>query len=366
MDFEYYEEQLHTLLGRQTYDKDKAFWIKVYNSAERKNLLSTLEELMAECKYQMKTSRIDNPPAYLTSLIKKEIPLDETAMTRVEGNLVEHAFYRHGKRTNEPIRFTGSRYDEKTKTKISTVWITSSESMIPNDEDADIFKTLLQLYHEQGMPETGEISFTRYDICKRLDKPINGASYRQIENALKYIFDTKITSKEAFLRFKEKIFLNTASDREYIRLIDTYKLRDSSDNVDGSPEMFPSRIVLGHYIVENMRLYYSTYLDWEFYTSLRFSISKRIYEYLQKKRGKEKKTHWKERLIPFAERMGMSAKVPRNVKQNLKNPLEELKAKVYIVDYEITKERRDGEKEEFITFLFTDPNKQLEIEYKDK
>lgn len=361
MIFDYYEELLQNLLGKEKYHKDKAFWLKVFNSAERRNITDTLEELIAETRYQMKTSKVDNPPAYLTSLIKKEIPLDDSALTRIEGNLVEHPFYRHGKHTNEPIKFTGTRYDEKTKTKINSEWVTSSESMIPNDEDADVFKTFLQLFHEQGMPESGEVNFTRYEICKRMQKPINGSSYKQIESALKYIFDTKITSKEAFLRFKDKIFLNTASDREYIRLIDTYKLRDSSDNVDGSKEMFSSRVVLGHYIVENMRLYYSTYLDWDFYTSLRFSISKRIYEYLQKKRGKEKKHRWKERLIPFAGRMGMSIKVTRNIKQNLKNPLEELKEKGYIFDFEISKERRDGEKEEFIVFNFTDTGKQMEI-----
>lgn len=98
---------------------------------------------------------------------------------------------------------------------------------------------------------------------------------------------------------------------------------------------------------------------------MRFSAAKRMYVYLQKKRGKEKKSTWKERLINFAERMGTSAKVARNIKHNLKNPLDELKAKGYMYDYQIAREGNHNEKEEFITFYFVDPNKLLKVKIRD-
>lgn len=359
MDFEYYEDSLIAALTKTTYEKDKAYWLKVYNAAEVGGLLSNLNEIIAEFKYQLKNNVIDNPPAYLTSMIKKEIPMQETTVARFEGNLVESPFYRSGKRTSEPIKLSNTRTDPKTNDKINTLWTTSSSSLVPNDEDADVFKTLLQLYHEQGMPESGEVRFTFYELCKKLNKSTGGASYIQIKNALKYLYDTSITSKQAFLRYKSKVFLNTNTESEYIRLIDTYKIHSSDDG--NAENDFKSRVVIGRYLVENLRLYYSVNIDFDFYINLKFSLAKRMYEYLQKKRGSDKKIMWKERLIPLAEKMAMSIKTPRNIKHNLKTALEELKEKRYLYNYEITK---DG-KVEYIKFFFIQTVTQIKLVMED-
>jgi len=354
MDREYLKERIITAPGvsEAAYKKDEKFFTKVFNIVEKQNRFTLLDEIIGVWKGELQRRRdsdekdsIFNPLAYLTTMIKEKIDLDiSTQLVTIEGNLIDLPYYRQGKRTSEPIVFEYTRKGDNSK--ITTVWRIETATLIPNQEDADVLRGLIKIWIDSGKPENGVIYFTIYRLCKILKLPTDGRTYSKIMNAIDYFKKATITSIDAFLDFKNNRYVNTQNEKEALSIIDYYRFRDPGKLIPGQDELFQSEVRLSKELVDNMLLYYSTRIDWEFITSLRFGISKRIYEILQKRRGKDKKRAWATKLLPFAQRCCMNIKTPRNVKQNMQNALNELLERKYILGFEIFKK----EKVEYIRF----------------
>src|ERR1035437_60966 len=344
--FETIKEQVIEELGEAHFEKDKGYWITYFKAALKQNKEQALIDIVFRWRKELRESErnenrdsIFNPAGYLHNLISKEINIHKNTMdiARIDNNLVDYAFYRQGKRSNEPIVYSKEHKNDITGNIVKSEWRVDSNSLIPNDQDADVFKVILKILQDSGMPTNNKVHYSNYEICKHLNISDGGENYKMINNALQYIFDSKISTKDAYLKFKDKIFLNNSDVFAEIRLIQSKEIIGSKSNSAESMEMFKNEIVLSQYIADNMRLYYSAILDWDFYISLRFSVSKRIYEILQKERQKTKKIHYEFMLLSFAQQVGMSVKVTRNIKHNMKNALEELQSTGYLKQFEIIK-----------------------------
>jgi hypothetical protein len=345
--------------GIKSYNKDKDYLVKHFTNAvvlKKEDIFQDVVERWAseikDCGYGSHKKDFNNPMALLTHMLKNEIPLNTNNLARLEGNIVEYPTYRLGKaRINKPLIYEGERKYHEAGIIKKIRWEARTTSLIPNEEDADVYKALLKIYFDEGMPDSREIYFTYYQICTMLNKDISGKSYDQIKNAINYYSDLRITSDEAFLKFKENIFLNNKIDTiEKITLIEYAQLfHIKKQKILPGEELFKSYVRLSKEITDNMKAYYTSEIDWNFYISLVYPISKRIYELLSKRRGKDKKEELSLNIINFAQKIGMSVSVPRNIKRNMAGAISELTKCKFIKNHMIYLNEK---KEEIIKFYF--------------
>jgi hypothetical protein len=194
---------------------------------------------------------------------------------------------------------------------------------LPGTLDQDVYVALLQLIDRQGdIPEDGWIGFSLYELVELLHRAHGGRDYRQVKESLERLSGTIIQSRNAFYRKSTKSYLD-----------DTFHLLDRvqhSESTDGSGTRSEKTWVkLSDYFVDSYKANYLKGLDADFYWSLNSSVAKRLYRFVDKKRGQQRR--WEVNLFALRDRIPLSPyKYPSKIKEKLGPAHDELRQKGFL------------------------------------
>jgi plasmid replication initiation protein len=194
---------------------------------------------------------------------------------------------------------------------------------LPGTLDQDVYVALLQLIDRQGdIPEDGWIGFSLYELVELLHRAHGGRDYRQVKESLERLSGTIIQSRNAFYRKSTKSYLD-----------DTFHLLDRvqhSESTDGSGKRSEKTWVkLSDYFVDSYKANYLKGLDADFYWSLNSSVAKRLYRFVDKKRGQQRR--WEVNLFALRDRIPLSPyKYPSKIKEKLGPAHDELRQKGFL------------------------------------
>lgn len=213
---------------------------------------------------------------------------------------------------------------------LNQVWkvMPSGEYGMPGPLDQDVYLAVLQLLQQRGgMPEDGELSFSLYELRKILGwSDDSGGAYREVRDTLVRIATTSVQSKNAFY-----------SAEEQRRIVDTFNIWSVH---------FAEHEIKGHTVKERhvlrfhpvfIRNYMAQYLkgiDSEFYWSLRYALSKRLYRLvdLQRTGG----LSWEADLFALRDQVPLDYNYPSQIKRALQKAHAELVERKFLsgVEYE--------------------------------
>jgi Replication initiator protein A/DnaA N-terminal domain len=194
---------------------------------------------------------------------------------------------------------------------------------LPGTLDQDVYVALLQLIDRQGdIPEDGWIGFSLYELVELLHRTHGGRDYRQVKESLERLAGTIIQSRNAFYRKSTKSYLD-----DTFHLLDRVQHAESTDGSGRRGEK--TWVKLSDYFVDSYRANYLKGLDADFYWSLNSSVAKRLYRFVDKKRGHQRR--WEVNLFALRDRIPLSSyKYPSKIKEKLGPAHDELRHKGFL------------------------------------
>lgn len=215
------------------------------------------------------------------------------------------------------------------------------ERGLPNATDERVYLALMELTREQGMPQT--VTFTRYDLLKRLGWDLGHRSYKQLEESLDRLAHVTISGKNAYWDKKAQAFVN-----------DSFHILDNVKHISNDPgegETTESFFKWNDTIYANLEAGYIRSIDLGFAYSLELPLSLRLYRYLHKK-SHDGKRFFEIELSRLCEiHLGMTGcKYASQFKQRLKNAHDELISRGFLhaVEYEPMRSKEGGEKVRYV------------------
>ena len=159
--------------------------------------------------------------------------------------------------------------------------VTGSEKYgLPRGGDDDLLLGLLKLASDANFSDR-RVQFSRYELLKVLDWPLNGQSYQRIEESLNRLVGVRIFAKNAFWDNQRKSYLSMN-----FGIIDEFQIYENRHQRAGAGQ---SELPLT-YVMFSDKLYQSIQsnnikrLDLNFYYALSGTITKRLYRFLDKRR----------------------------------------------------------------------------------
>jgi hypothetical protein len=159
-----------------------------------------------------------------------------------------------------------------------------AECGLPRPIDEDVYVALMLLTTRQGF-ESQKVTFTIYELLEVLGWDKGGKSYSRIRASLRRLRNLSIEAVNAFKDNRTKRYEKFLG----FGIIDDYEINNGPTN-DLSLPFDDTEVPAGKsYIRWNTRLFrsfkdgYIKNLDHEFYRSLKSTISKRLYRFLDKK-----------------------------------------------------------------------------------
>ena len=213
---------------------------------------------------------------------------------------------------------------------LNQVWkvIPSGEYGMPGPVDQDVYLAVLQLLQQRGgMPETGELRFSLYELRKVLRwADDSGKAYKQIRDSLLRVATTSVQSKQAFYSAHEKR-----------RITDTFTIWSvhfAEHEVDGAPVRERHVLRFHPMFIRNYIAQYLKGLDADFYWSLRSPLSKRLYRLVDLQRAGG--TSWKTDLFAVRDQIPLHYSYPSQIRRALQKTHEELENRGFLsgIEYE--------------------------------
>jgi len=281
---------------------------------------------------------------------------------RDEMNLAEFPFALLSDRAPEGVSTV--KFEDTVEGKdgklVRRAWtVTGSDQFgLPLAADEQVYVVLMEVTKEQGFGQR-TMSITRYDLIKRLGWPDKGDSYRRLRAALDRLLGVTIKAEKAFWDNAKQRYVDVG-----FHIIDDYALYDEAPGRKRreQQESLPlSFITWNQVIFRSFQAGNIKQLDTAFYFSLRSSLSRRLYRYLDKKRY-DGKGHYRIGLRKLAfEKLGMSRTYyPSHIKQELHRAHDELLSHGFLksVEYQhpsavSSRRRSDGGGEELVVYYFT-------------
>jgi hypothetical protein len=232
-------------------------------------------------------------------------------------------------------RGTKARVFEKTVigeggVSLNQVWkvMPSGEYGMPGPVDQDVYLAVLQLLQQRGgMPENGELHFSLYELRKILGRSDDSAGvYKEIRDALIRIATTSVQSRNAFY-----------SAEEQRRIVDTFNIWSvhfAEHEVAG--QIVRERHVLRFHpaFIRNYMAQYLKGIDSDFYWSLRFPVSKRLYRLVDLQRAGG--LSWSTDLFGVRDQVPLDYHYPSQIRRALQKAHDELVERNFLsaVEYE--------------------------------
>lgn len=213
---------------------------------------------------------------------------------------------------------------------LNQVWkvMPSGEYGMPGPVDQDVYLAVLQLLQQRGgMPESGELRFSLYELRKILRwADDSGKAYKQMRDSLLRIATTSVQSKQAFYSAYEKR-----------RITDTFTIWSvhfAEHEVGGVPVRERHVLRFHPIFIRNYIAQYLKGLDADFYWSLRSPLSKRLYRLVDHQRAGG--IAWKTDLFSVRDQIPLHYSYPSEVKRALHKTHEELEKRGFLsgVEYE--------------------------------
>lgn len=282
--------------------------------------------------------------------------IEPARLGRDEMNLAEFPFALLSDRAPKGINTVSfeDTVEGKDGKLVTRTWtVTGGESFgLPLAADEEVYVALMEVSKEQGFDQR-TIYITRYDLIKRLGWPDKGDSYRRLRAALDRLLGVTVKAEKAFWDKENERYIDVG-----FHIIDDYALYDEAPGrkrkgAEGGQDALPlSFISWNQVIFRSIRAGNIKQLDTAFFFTLKSSLSRRLYRYLDKKRydGKE---HFRIGLKKLAfEKLGMSRNYyPSHIKQELRRAHMELLDNGFLRRVEYQQPHRRGEEQ--VVYYFT-------------
>ena len=204
------------------------------------------------------------------SLLQKTKPI-----SRDEMNLAEFPLTVLSTRSSSSIKTLEFRDSVKGRNGelIQRTWtITAADKFgLPTSSDDEVLLGLIKLTVDDGF-KSKKVFFTRYELLRTLQWTTEGRSYVRLQKALDRLSGVRIKATNAFFDNESK----SHSTRNF-GIVDAYEINDGR-----STEPKPSFFTWSEVIFRSFQVGFIKKLDLSFYLSLKSSVSKRLYRFLDK------------------------------------------------------------------------------------
>jgi plasmid replication initiation protein len=219
----------------------------------------------------------------MTDIVPAEIELipdyqgrSGTTTVRAEVNMLSLPFFalnnRDVRSTNETVYEIEETDGDQT---IKRSWrVTGSQHLgHPAPFDKQVFRGIEAIIDQQGYPVQNPISFTTYELLKKMDMPLGGRQYAVVRQSIDRIISTTIIAKNVFWR-KEQMRWHGETFHIYERC--TYQ----GEQLPNGNISEKNNLYLHPLYLESINARYVKPLDYEYYKSLKRPLAQRLYELL--------------------------------------------------------------------------------------
>jgi len=252
-----------------------------------------------------------------------------------EMNLAEFPIARLGRNdTRLTIEYHGQIID-KTGGVLEQKWIVSGSAPfgLPTEFADRVLVALMVLTAREDFQDR-KIPFTIYRVLSLLGLTHNKRNYEAVEKALHQLVGVTIYSEGAFW---DKARQKRVTAKKGFHLIEEFWLKSSeTDEAVIEEEGVNGYVIWGERIWESFKAGYIKNLDIEFYYSLRNTIARRLYRFL------DKRMHYQDTyqidIFDLAARLGMKPyRYPSDLTRKMKPAFAELQNRGYLADVEVFK-----------------------------
>src|SRR5215211_1769263 len=248
----------------------------------------------------------------------------DKALVRAESNLEEYPLFAVKTRNRKEDQLVFERRREGgSETELVQRWEVEPPAKLgmPGPFDQDVYLAVLQLLERRGgMPRTGELDFSLYELRKILSWSVSGNSYEKIRQSLRRVASTTLTSENAFYSKAEERFL---SDTFQIWSVHFRRTRQGRNTRERHTLRFHP-IFIRNYMAQ-----YLKGLDPTFYWSLTSPLSKRLYRLIDHQR--DGRLVWQTDLYALRQQVPLSNySYPSEIKRVLRVAHEELREQGFL------------------------------------
>ena len=258
---------------------------------------------------------------------------------RDEMNLVEYPFASLWKNTEPGTEILHEWETEHpvTKRSLKAFWRVTGDPKLglPTPSDEQVYLALMELTEESGLLSPS-VHFTRHDLLRRLNWPVDQHYYNLLRDAFTRLGAVFITSQNAFWDAKARSFKTIG-----FNLIDNFEIleerrgrkRKEPREAEGQGQIsLPmSFFKWNDVLFESFQSGYIRAIDLDFALSLRSSIALRLYRYLDKKSYDGRKEFEVELSVLCERHLGMKpCRYPSKFKERLSPAHDELLARSFL------------------------------------
>lgn len=254
-------------------------------------------------------------------------------ISRDEMNLSEFPLAVLSTRTNPDLKTLEFSDQQRLQTGeiIERKWIITGADKfgLPTSTDDDVVLGLMRLSMDRGFRER-KVYFTRYELLKALRWSTEGRSYSRLTKSLDRLSGVRIRATNSFFDNSTKAYQTVN-----FGLIDAYEINDARGNKGYQEGDVPkSFFIWSEKLFESFKSGFIKKLDLDLYFSLKSSVSRRLYRYLDKHFYFRPVVEKNVMTLAF-EKLGLSRtyKYVSSIKQQLTPAAEELVQIGFLSDY---------------------------------
>jgi plasmid replication initiation protein len=201
------------------------------------------------------------------------------SLSRDEMNLAEFPLTVLSSRNKSDVKTLEFKDSIKLKSgeMIEREWIITGADKfgLPTSTEDDVILGLICLTMEKGFTQR-KIYFSRYELMRVLRWPPEGRNYTRLTRSLDRLSGVRIRASNAFFDNSSKAF-----QTKNFGIIDAYELNDERSTRAGNQER-RSYFIWSETMFDSFQSGFVKKLDLELYFSLKSSVSRRLYRYLDK------------------------------------------------------------------------------------
>ncbi|MBI1729768.1 replication initiator protein A [Candidatus Acetothermia bacterium] len=199
-----------------------------------------------------------------------------TQIVRSEVNMLNMPFFLLTNRDGHKDRDTVFELEEHNGDQvIRRSWrVTGSKHLgHPVPYDKKVFRAVEAVIDAQRGPIENPISFTTYELLKMMGEPMGGRQYRRVRESIDRIIATTIIAKNIFFRKKNESWASETF-HVYERCLYQGEILPSGQIAESN------NLYLHPLYLESLNQRYVKPLDYQYYSSLKRPLAKRLYELL--------------------------------------------------------------------------------------
>lgn len=252
-----------------------------------------------------------------------------------EMNLVEYPFaaLRREDANGTVIKIEWENRHPVSDRSVKALWRVAGDPVwgLPTPSDERVYLVLMELSREAGFADP-LISFSCYDLLKRLAWPDNQRHYEMLRDTFERLKSVNIITRNAFWNHKHKSFVNTG-----FSLIEIYELLTEKPGRKklGETTKPNSYFKWNDVMFSSMQAGFLKTVDLDLALSLRSPIAVRLYRYLDKKAWDGRAWFEIELSVLCERHLAMAPNpFPSKLKERLKTAHDELLARGFLASVE--------------------------------